>query len=154
MTLLFTSTLTVLLQRTTRLFLFSLLLLSLLLRPECGRIFLSFWPHQRQPKAWWSAEVDQVINERRKAFAAAHRSDANRQAYVSASRHASYVIVTTKSEACHVRRLPLPSHQNLILNLCTLLFALLLALLPHHPPLLSFPTVSFPGSKLRFSPIT
>ena len=27
------------------------------------------------PKAWWSAEVEQAVSERRKAFAAAHRSD-------------------------------------------------------------------------------
>ena len=38
------------------------------------------------PKAWWSAEVEEAVSERRKAFAAAHRSDEDRQAYISASR--------------------------------------------------------------------
>ena len=44
------------------------------------------------PKAWWSAEVEEAVSERRKAFAAAHRSDKDRQAYISASRRASSVI--------------------------------------------------------------
>ena len=37
---------------------------------------------KRPPKAWWSAEVEQVVSERRKAFAATHRSDEDRQAYI------------------------------------------------------------------------
>ena len=49
------------------------------------------------PKVWWSAEVEQAVSERRKAFAAAHRSDEDRQAYISASRRASSVIA--KAEA-------------------------------------------------------
>ena len=52
---------------------------------------------KRHPKAWWSAEVEEAVNERRKAFAAAHRSDEDRQAYISASRRASSVIA--KAEA-------------------------------------------------------
>ena len=51
------------------------------------------------PKVWWSAEVERVVSERRKAFAAAHRSDEDRQAYISASRHASSVIAKAKAEA-------------------------------------------------------
>ena len=39
-------------------------------------------------KAWWFAEVDKAVSERRKAFAAAHRSDEDHQAYISASRRA------------------------------------------------------------------
>ena len=35
---------------------------------------------KRPPKAWWSAEVEEAVSERRKAFAAAHRSDEDRQA--------------------------------------------------------------------------
>ena len=46
---------------------------------------------KRHPKACWSAEVEGPVSERRKAFAAAHRSDEDRQAYISASRHASSV---------------------------------------------------------------
>ena len=52
---------------------------------------------KRHLKAWWSAEVEQAVSERRKAFAAAHRSDEDRQAYISASRRASSVIA--KAEA-------------------------------------------------------
>ena len=52
---------------------------------------------KRHPKAWWSAEVEEAVSERRKAFAATHRSDEDRQAYISASRRASSVIA--KAEA-------------------------------------------------------
>ena len=51
------------------------------------------------PKAWWSAEVEEAVSERRRAFAAAHRSDEDRQAYISASRRASSVIAKAKAEA-------------------------------------------------------
>ena len=54
---------------------------------------------KRPPKACWSAEVEQVVGERRKAFAAAHRSDEDCQAYISASRRASSVIAKAKAEA-------------------------------------------------------
>ena len=40
---------------------------------------------KRPPKAWWSAEVEEAVSDRRKVFAAAHRSDEDRQAYISAS---------------------------------------------------------------------
>ena len=54
---------------------------------------------KRPPKAWWSTEVEEAVNERRKALGAAHRSDEDRQAYISASRRASSVIVKAKAEA-------------------------------------------------------
>ena len=54
---------------------------------------------KRPPKAWWSAEVEEAVNERRKALAAAHRSDEDRQAYITTSRRASSVIVKAKAEA-------------------------------------------------------
>ena len=54
---------------------------------------------KRPPKAWWSAEMEQAVGERRKAFATAHRSDEDRQAYISASRRASSVIAKAKTEA-------------------------------------------------------
>ena len=54
---------------------------------------------KRHPKVWWSAEVEQTVSKRRKAFAAAHRSDEDRQAYISASRRASSVIAKAKAEA-------------------------------------------------------
>ena len=52
---------------------------------------------KRPPKAWWSAEVEQVVGERRRVFATAHRSDEDRQAYISASRRALSIIA--KAEA-------------------------------------------------------
>ena len=52
---------------------------------------------KRPPKAWRSAEVEGAVSERRKAFAAAHRSDEDRQAYISASRRASFVIAKAKA---------------------------------------------------------
>ena len=52
---------------------------------------------KRPPKAWCSAEVEEAVSERRKAFAAAHRSDEDRQAYISASRRASSVIAKAKA---------------------------------------------------------
>ena len=54
---------------------------------------------KRHPKDWWSAEVEQAVSERCKAFAVTHRSDDDRQAYISASRCASSVIAKTKAEA-------------------------------------------------------
>ena len=56
---------------------------------------------KRPSKAWWSAEVEEAVSERRKAFAAAHRSDEDRQAYISASRRASSVIAKAKAETWH-----------------------------------------------------
>ena len=54
----------------------------------------------------------------------------------------------------HGRRLALLFHLNLTLNLCTLYFALSLALLPRLPPLLTFLTVLFPGDRLQSMPLT
>ena len=79
---------TVLFQRNTRLF--PLLLLSLAL--NSAKSSIPFGHIKRPPKAWWSAEVESAVSERRKAFAAAHRSDEDCQAYISASRRASSVI--------------------------------------------------------------
>ena len=53
----------------------------------------------RHPKGWWSAEVESAVSERCKAFAATHRSDEDRQAYISASRRTSSVIAKAKAEA-------------------------------------------------------
>ena len=54
---------------------------------------------KRPPIAWWSAEVEEAVSERHRAFATAHRSDEDRQAYISASRCASSVIAKAKTEA-------------------------------------------------------
>ena len=66
---------------------------------NAAKSFIPFGRIKRPPKAWWSAEVEQAVSERRKAFAAAHRSDEDRQAYISASRRASSVIAKAKAEA-------------------------------------------------------
>ena len=92
--------------------------------------------------------MEEVVNERRRAFVAAHRRDENDQAYISASRHASSVIAKAKK---HSMRLALLPHLNTTLNLCTIFFILLLALLPS---VLTSPTVPFPKSRLRSSPTT
>ena len=94
-----TLTLTVPQQRNTRLFLFPLLLLSLPLTLNAAKFSISFGRIKRHLKTWWSAEVEQAVSDRRKAFAAAHRSDEDRQAYISASRRASSVIAKAKAEA-------------------------------------------------------
>ena len=60
---------------------------------------------KRHHKAWCSAEVEGAITERHKAFAAAHRSDEDHQAYISASRRASSVIA--KAKLRHDRQLVL-----------------------------------------------
>ena len=96
MTLPSTLALTVLPERNTRLFFF---LCCRSLAPNAAQSFIPFGRIKRQPKAWWSAEVEDAVSERRKAFAAAHRSDEDRQAYISASRRASSVIAKVKAEA-------------------------------------------------------
>ena len=60
---------------------------------------IPFGRSKRHPKARWSAQVEGTVSERRKAFAAAHRSDEDRQAYISTSRRASSVIAKAKAEA-------------------------------------------------------
>ena len=54
---------------------------------------------KRHPEVWWSVQVEEAVNERRKAFAAAQRSDEDRQAYISAFRRVSSVIANAKAEA-------------------------------------------------------
>ena len=66
---------------------------------NAAKFSIPFGRIKRHPKAWWSAEVEQAVSERRKAFAVAHRSDENRQAYISASRRASSVIAKAKTVA-------------------------------------------------------
>ena len=99
MILLPTLTPTVLLQRNTRLSLSSAAALFTSLAMNAAKSSISFGRIKRHPTAWWSAEVEEAVSERRKAFAAAHRSDVDRQAYISASRRASSVIAEAKAEA-------------------------------------------------------
>ena len=67
--------------------------------PPAAKSSIFFGRIKRPPKTWWSAEVEQAVSERRKAFAAAHRSDEDRQASISASRRASSVTAKAKTEA-------------------------------------------------------
>ena len=90
---------TVLLQRNTRLFLFPLLELFTSLSLNAAKSSIPFGRIKRYPKAWWSAEVEGAVSKRRKAFATAHRSNEDRQAYISASRRALSVIPKAKTEA-------------------------------------------------------
>ena len=65
---------------------------------NAAKFSIPFGRIKRHPKAWWSAEVEEAVSERRKTFAAVHRSDDDRQAYNSASRRASSVIAKAKTE--------------------------------------------------------
>ena len=73
---------------------------------NAAKFSIPFGRIKRYPKAWWSAEV----SERRKAFAATHKSDEYRRAYISASQRASSVIL--KPWLRHGRRLALLFHSN------------------------------------------
>ena len=75
-----------------------------------------------------------MVSERRNAFAAAHRSDEHRQAYITASRRASSVIAKAKAEALQTTCSSLSPKSNT--KLYTLFFTLSLALLPCLLPLL------------------
>ena len=57
--------------------------------------------------------MEQAVSERRKAFAAAHRSDEDRQAYISASRRASSVIAKAMAEAWQMTCTSLSPRSNL-----------------------------------------
>ena len=73
---------------------------------------------KRHPKARWSAEVEEAVSERRKAFAAVHRSNEKRQVYISTSD--VHYLSSPRPKQKHGRRLTLLSGSNLTLNLCTL----------------------------------
>ena len=67
-----TLTLTIPQQRNTRLFLFTSLALN------AATSSIPFGRIKRPSKAWRSAEVEEAVSERRKAFDATHRSDEDR----------------------------------------------------------------------------
>ena len=54
-----------------------------------------------------------MVSEKRKAFVAAHRSDEDQQAYISASRHTSSVITKAKAEAWQMSCSSLSPKSNL-----------------------------------------
>ena len=49
---------------------------------NAAKSIIPFGRIKRHPKAWWSAEVEEAVSERRKAFAAAHRSDEYRRLHL------------------------------------------------------------------------
>ena len=81
------------------LFLSSAATLFISLTLNAAKSSIPFGCIKRTFKVWWSAEVEDAVGERCKAFAAAHRSDEVRQAYISAYRRASSVIAKAKAEA-------------------------------------------------------
>ena len=84
---------------------------------------------KRPPKAWWSPEVEEAVSERRKAFAAVHRSDENRQAYISASRRASSVIAKVKTSRGTTRLMSWPDGERYLRPTLSLVVSLLLSLI-------------------------
>ena len=96
--------------------------------------------------------MEEAVSERRKAFTAAHRSDEDRQAYISASQRASSVISKAKAEVWQATCSSLSPKSNH--NLYALFFALLLGFIPHLFSLLTSLTVFLPGNRLRSPPIT
>ena len=58
------------------------------------QIFHSFWPHPRPTTIWWSFEVEEAVGKRRKTFSFAHRSDEERQAYISASLYVTCLLLS------------------------------------------------------------
>ena len=79
--------------------LFSAAALFTYLALNAAKSSIPFGRIKRPPKTWWSAEVEEGVSERRKAFAAAHRSNEDRQAYISVSRRVSSVIAKAKTVA-------------------------------------------------------
>ena len=79
--------------------LFSAAALFTSLALKAAKSSIPFGRIKRPPIAWWSAEVEDAVSERCKAFSAAHRSNEGCQAYISTSRRALSVIAKAKAEA-------------------------------------------------------
>ena len=114
---------------------------------NAAKYSIPFGRIKRHPKAWWSPEVEEArlslpLTEVMKiARLTSPLLDAPRQS-------------SPRPRLRHGRRLALLSHLSLTLNLYTLFFALLLALPPRLPPLLTFLTALLPGNRLRSMPLT
>ena len=117
-----------------------------------AKSFIPFGRIKRYLKAWWSAEVEGAVSERCKAFAAAHRSDEDRQACITAFRRTSLVFVKAKVEVWQKTCSSLSPNSNP--KLYTLFFALSLALLRRLSPLLIFLLVLLPGNQFWSMPLT
>ena len=64
---------------------------------NAAKFFIPFDRVKRQPQAGWSAEVEGAASKRRKVFAVGHGGDEDRQAYISAYRHAPSVIAKVEA---------------------------------------------------------
>ena len=107
---------------------------------------------KRHSEAWWPAEVEGAVSERRKVLLPLTE-------VMKIARLTSPLLDVPRQSSPrprlrHGRRLALLFHPNLTQKLYTLLFALLLAFLPRLPPLLISLTVLLPGNRLRFMPLT
>ena len=153
MTLPCTLTLTVLLQRNTRFFLFPLLLLP-----------LPFW-HQMRPNFPFLLATSNALPKPggllkwKKRLVKDARPSLSLTEAMKIARLTSPLLDAPRQSSPrprlgHGRRLALLSHLDLTLNLCTLFFALSLALLPCLFLLLTSPTVLLPGNRLRSMSLT
>ena len=89
--------------------------------------------------------MKEAVSGRRKAFATAHRSNEDRQAYISASRCASSVIAKAKAEAWQAPCFFLSPKSN---PKSVHSFVLSLALFSHLPSLLTSPAIPLSGNRL------
>ena len=139
MTLPFTLTPTVLLQRNT----FSLSSAAVLFTSLALNVAKFSIPSdriKRHPKAWWSVEVEEAVSERRKVFAAL--TGVIKIARLTSPLHDVLCPPSQRLRLRHGRRLALLSRPIQTLNLYILLFGLSLALFPHLSPLLGSPNRS------------
>ena len=153
MTLPPTLTLTVLLQRNTRLFLFPLLLFS-----------LPLWHRMRPNLPFLSAASNVFLKPGgllnwKKWLVKDARLLLPLTEVTKIARLASPLLdapcqLLLRPRLRHGRRLALLFHLSLTPNLYTLFFALSLALLPRLPRLPTFLTVLLPGNRLRSRPLT
>ena len=96
--------------------------------------------------------MESAVSERPKAFAAAHRSDEYRHAYISASRHASSVIAKAKAEAWQTTCSSLSPKSNL--KSVHSLFRSMAGSPFSFSSYPNFPTVLLSGNRLRSMPLT
>ena len=94
------------------LFLFSTAAFFTSLTLNAAKSSIPFGDIKRQSQVWWSIKVKEAVSERRMAFAAAHRSDVDRQAYISVFRHASSYIAKPKGESWQATCSSLSSKSN------------------------------------------
>ena len=132
--------------------LFSAAALFTSLALNAAKSSIPFGRIKRPPKAWWYAEVEEAVSEKRKVLLLLTE-------VMKIARPTSLLLDAPRQSLPrprlrHGRRLALLFHLGLTLNLYTLSFVLSLALLPCLPPLLTFPIVLLPGNRLWSMPLT